>query len=212
MRNLFATGLKFDWKVVTITIVSTLALITDSYVRITAKWIDGMWWKAADRTILYFVIPMIFILLVFRENPREYGFTLGDWRAGLVITLGGILLMAPILYFLNRGDASMQSYYQPYTSGLPWNTFADLFGWEFIFRGWILFGYARKFGPEALWLQAVPFALAHVGKPAIETYSTIFGGFLFGWVAWRTKSFLYPLLIHWFVASFTIIVAAGLLG
>ena len=30
----------------------------------------------------------------------------------------------------------------------------DLIGWEFIFRGWILFGYARRFGPEALWLQA----------------------------------------------------------
>ncbi|KAF0107190.1 MAG: abortive infection protein [Anaerolineaceae bacterium] len=212
MRNLFATGLKFDWKIVTITIVSTLALTADSYIEITKKWLSAPWWKYADRTILYFVIPMIFILLVFRENPREYGFILGDWRAGLILTLGGILLMIPILWFLNRGDASMQSYYQPYMSGLPWNTFADLFGWEFIFRGWILFGYARKFGPEALWLQAVPFALAHIGKPPIETFSTIFGGFLFGWVAWRTKSFVYPLLIHWFVASFTIVVAAGLLG
>ena len=212
MRNLFRTGMKFDWKVVTITIVSTLVLLVDSYFRITEKWISGMWWKAADRTILYFIIPMLFILVVFRENPRDYGFTLGDWRAGLILTLGGILLMAPILWFLNRGDPSMQNYYRPYLGGLPWSTFADLFGWEFIFRGWILFGYARKFGPEALWLQAVPFALAHVGKPAVETFSTIFGGFLFGWVAYRTKSFIYPFLIHWFVASFAIIVAAGLLG
>lgn len=212
MRNLFKTGLKFDWKVVTITIVSTLVLLVDSYFRITEKWIGGMWWKAADRTILYFIIPMVFILVVFRENPRDYGFTLGDWRAGLILTLGGIVLMAPILWFLNRGDPSMQNYYRPYLSGLPWSTFADLFGWEFIFRGWIMFGYARKFGPEALWLQAVPFALAHVGKPAVETFSTIFGGFLFGWVAYRTKSFIYPFLIHWFVASFAIIVAAGLLG
>jgi membrane protease YdiL (CAAX protease family) len=212
MRNLFRTGLKFDWKVVTITIVSTLVLLVDSYFRITEKWIGGMWWKAIDRTILYFIIPMLFILVVFRENPRDYGFTLGDWRAGLILTLGGILLMAPILWFLNRGDPSMQNYYHPLLNGLPWSTLADLFGWEFIFRGWILFGYARKFGPEALWLQAVPFALAHVGKPAVETFSTIFGGFLFGWVAYRTKSFIYPLLIHWFVASFTIIVAAGALG
>jgi membrane protease YdiL (CAAX protease family) len=106
----------------------------------------------------------------------------------------------------------MQNYYKPMVAGLPWSTFLDLFGWEFIFRGWLLFGYARKFGPEALWLQAVPFALAHMGKPELETLSTIFGGFAFGWVAWRTKSFVYPLLIHWFVASFLIVVAAGLLG
>jgi membrane protease YdiL (CAAX protease family) len=212
MRALFKTDLKFDWKVVTITIISTLLLIADYYISITQKWIGGAWWKVVDRTILYFIIPMLIILLVFRENPRDYGFTLGDWRAGLALTAGGILLMAPILWFLNQGDASMQNYYRPSLNGLPWNTLADLFGWEFFFRGWILFGYARKFGSEALWLQAVPFALAHIGKPAVETFSTIFGGFLFGWVAYRTKSFLYPFLIHWFVASFTILVAAGAIG
>ena len=46
-------------------------------------------------------------------------------------------------------------------------------------------------------------------KPEVETLSTIFGGFAFGWVAWRTKSFLYPFLIHWFIATLIIIVAAG---
>ena len=212
MRKLFVTDLHFDWKVVTLTIASTLLLITDYYLPITRNLIGGTWWKGVDRTILYFIIPMLFILLIFREHPGTYGFTLGDWRAGLILTAGGILLMAPILWFLNRGDASMQNYYRSYLTGLPWNTFVDLFGWEFLFRGWLLFGYARKFGPEALWLQAVPFALAHVGKPAVETFSTIFGGFLFGWVAYRTKSFIYPFLIHWFVASFTILVTAGVLG
>lgn len=106
----------------------------------------------------------------------------------------------------------MQNYYKPLLPGLPWSTLLDLFSWEFLFRGWLLFGFARKFGPEAIWLQAVPFALAHIGKPEIETLTTIFGGFIFGWVAWRTKSFVYPLLLHWFVGSFMIIVAAGLFG
>jgi membrane protease YdiL (CAAX protease family) len=76
----------------------------------------------------------------------------------------------------------------------------------------MLFGYERKFGAHALWLQAVPFALVHIGKPEVETLSTIFGGLAFGWVAWRTRSFLYPFLIHWFVASFTILAASGALG
>jgi membrane protease YdiL (CAAX protease family) len=106
----------------------------------------------------------------------------------------------------------MKTYYQPFLNGLPWTTFLDLIGWEFFFRGWILFVYARKFGPEALWLQAVPFALAHIGKPEVETLSTIFGGFAFGWVAWRTKSFVWPFLIHWFIATFIILVAAGSIG
>jgi len=202
MKILLGPRLNFDWKIVTITVVSTLLLTVDHYHRLTAH-------KYVDRVILYLIIPLIFVLFVFRENPREYGLRLGDWKAGLVITLAGILLIAPVIWILGSSNPSMSEYYGSRLDGLPWTTFLDLIGWEFIFRGWILFGYARKFGPEALWLQAVPFALAHIGKPEIETLSTIFGGFAFGWVAWRTRSFLYPFLIHWFIATFIILVAVN---
>jgi len=204
MKSLLGPRLQFDWKLVTVTIVSTLLLMVDHYHRLTPN-------KGYDRTILYLLIPLFMVVAVFREHPRTYGFSLGDWKAGIVLTLLAILLIAPVLWLVGRGGA-MKAYYQSQAGGLPWNTLIDLFGWEYFFRGFILFAYARKFGPEALWLQAVPFALAHVGKPEVETLSTIFGGFVFGWVAYRTRSFLYPFLIHWFVASFTILVAAGWLG
>ena len=142
--------------------------------------------KSWDRVILYLFIPLLLTLILFRENPREYGFSLGDWKLGLIITALGILVMTPVIYWLGGGDGVMKAYYERSLPGLPWTTFLDLIGWEFFFRGWILFAYARKFGHDALWLQAVPFALAHIGKPEVETLSTIFGGFAFGWVAWRT--------------------------
>lgn len=203
MKHLLGETLHFDWKVVTVTIMSTLLLTVDYYHRLTAH-------KYWDRVILYLIIPLLIILLIFRENPREFGFSFGDWKAGLIITVIGILFMAPIIYFLGQGDEAMREYYEPLTEGLPWTTFLDLIGWEFLFRGWILFGYARRFGHEALWLQAVPFAVAHIGKPEVETLSTIFGGFAFGWIAYRTRSFVWPFLIHWFIATFIIVVAARL--
>lgn len=204
MKYLFGEKLNFDWKVVTVTIVSTLLLIVDRYHMIFTQ-------KYLDRVLLYLAIPLLITLILFRENPKEYGFSFGDWKLGLTYTLLGIFIMAPIIYFLGSGDASMQKYYERFLPGLPWTTFLDLIGWEFFFRGWILFAYSRKFGHEALWLQAVPFAIAHISKPEIETLSTIFGGFAFGWVAWRTKSFIYPFLIHWFIGTFIIIVSAGVL-
>ncbi|MBI5953986.1 MAG: CPBP family intramembrane metalloprotease [Chloroflexi bacterium] len=202
MKHLLGEKLNLDWKVAVVTIVSTLLLIVDHYYVFT----DYKHW---DRFIFYLVIPLALILVLFRENPKQYGFTLGDWKLGLAYTALGILLMAPILYLLGSGDELMRVYYRWLLPGLPWNTFIDLIGWEFFFRGWILFTYLRRFGHDALWLQAVPFALAHIGKPDIETLSTIFGGFAFGWVAYRTKSFLWPFLIHWFISSFVILVAAG---
>ena len=205
MKTLFGEKLHFDWKIVTITVASTLLLMVDYYHDLTGYY----YW---DRVLLYLAAPLAILLLLFRESPKDFGFSLGDWKAGLWLTGIGILLMAPIIYYLGSVDASMQEYYKSAPRGLPWITFLDLVGWEFLFRGWILFGYARKFGPESLWLQAVPFALMHTGKPEVETLSTIFGGFAFGWVAYRTKSFVWPFLIHWFIASFIIVVAAGIAG
>ena len=207
MKNIF-TWPRFDWKIVTITIVSTLLLIVDSYHLITPH-------KAYDRVLLYLVVPLLVIVLVFRESPAEYGFRLGDWKVGIAITLAASGLMTIILWLLLRGDTSMQTYYDSLLDGpipLPLYTMFELIGWEFLFRGWILFGYARKFGPEAMWLQAVPFALAHIGKPEIETLSTIFGGFAFGWLAWRTRSFLYPFLIHWYIFTLVVLLAGGFFG
>lgn len=211
--------LGLDWKIALLTIVSTLALMLDSYHPRLLPWTEwfpgwaatGLSTKLLDRTLLYFILPMFITLAIFRERPGAYGFTLGDWKIGLLLTLGGAALIAPVLWLVGRTDPAMQDYYRLQLAGLPWSTLLDLFGWEFIFRGWLLFGYARKFGPEAIWLQAVPFALAHIGKPEVETLSTIFGGFAFGWIAWRTRSFVWPLLLHWFVSTFTILVAAGAL-
>ncbi|MBM3124661.1 MAG: CPBP family intramembrane metalloprotease [Chloroflexi bacterium] len=202
---LLGKRMHFDWKIVAMTVVSTLLLIFDRYHNLTS-------YKYLDRVFLYLVIPILLIVILFREHPREYGMALGDWKRGLTYTVIGILVMTPIIYFLGRGNTAMKEYYERFLEGLPWTTFLDLIGWEFIFRGWLLFGYSRKFGVEALWLQAVPFAVAHISKPEIETLSTIFGGFAFGWVAWQTRSFVWPFLIHWYIASFVIIVAAGSLG
>ena len=205
MKKLFAFDLTFNWKIVIATISTTLLLMIDYYHRFTAS-------KALDRFFLYLIVPLLIIIVVLRENPAEYGFRIGDWKAGLVMTAIVVAVAVPVLWLTAKGDPSMHEYYKGLLGPqLPGYVFLDLIGWEFIFRGWLLFGYAKKYGHDALWLQSVPFALAHIGKPEVETLSTIFGGFLFGLVAWRSKSFLYAFLIHYFVFFFTVLVAGGAL-
>jgi membrane protease YdiL (CAAX protease family) len=207
MKKLLTFNLEHDWKMTAATIAVTLLIMIDRYNNFTGS-------IYLDRLIMYLIIPLLIIIVFFRESPAEYGFGLGDWKAGLALTGIVIVVAAPILWLTAKGDASMQEYYERLLKPeLPMNAFLDLIGWEFMFRGWLLFLYARKYGPaDALWLQSVPFALAHLGKPQIETLSTIFGGYLFGLVAWRSKSFLYAFLIHFFVYTFTVLVASGALG
>ena len=171
--------------------------------------------KPYDRFILYFILPMLVILLLFRESPAEYGFKLGNWKAGLIWTFGVCLVMAIILYFVAR-TPSMQTYYQARTPAnvgrIIWENGVELFAWEFVWRGFMLFGMAKVIGPgPAILVQAIPFAFMHLGKPEVETLTTIFGGIGFGFIAWQTDSFVYPWLIHWFIASFTMLIAKGVI-
>ncbi|MGD8856610.1 MAG: CPBP family intramembrane metalloprotease [Chloroflexota bacterium] len=203
-------GVEFDVKLTLIIIMGTILPLIDRYNhRITGT-------KAYDRIILYLIIPIVVILLLFRERPAAYGFRLGEWRTGLMWTAAGCIGMALILYFITQTPA-MQKYYAAKapesTVYLLYITAVDLFGWEFMWRGFLLFGLAAYLGPgAAIWLAAVPFAFMHLGKPEVETLSTIFGGAAFGFIAWQTGSMFYPFLIHWFIASFTMLVASGRIG
>ena len=198
-------GVTFDLKLVLLVVVGTIIPMLDYYGHtITST-------KAYDRMIFYFIIPVLIILLLFREPLSAYGFQLGDWKTGLMWTAVSCVIMAAILYFIAR-TPSMQAYYQARapkeTMRLIYITGVDLFGWEFMWRGFMLFGLAQIIGPgPAILFQAVPFAFMHLGKPEIETLSTIFGGIGFGFIAWQSESFIYPFLIHWFIASFTMLLA-----
>ena len=216
MRSLFDLDSRIDWKLATVTMVSTLVIMLNYYTVIVSTLFGTvdpiLRWKDWDHLIFFLLIPLG-VILILRESPRAYGFQIGDWRAGLGLTALGIVLAAPVLWYFGRGDPSINAYYgQQVSSWLPLRTFANLFGWDFLFRGWLVFAYARKFGGNAVWLQMVPFAIAHMGKPELEALSTVFTGLAFGWIAWRTRSFLYPFLIHWFIMTFAILVASGALG
>lgn len=209
MRRKIVTigGVEFDLKLTLLIIFGTVVPMLDYYGHKLTNT------KAYDRFILYFVLSMLIILLVFRESPADYGFKLGNWKVGLAWTVGVCIVMAGILWFVARTPA-MQAYYEartPQSIGrLLWLNGVELFAWEFVWRGFMLFGLAQVLGPgPAILIQAVPFAFMHLGKPEVETLSTIFGGIGFGFIAWQSDSFVYPWLIHWFIASFTMLIAVG---
>jgi len=198
----------------TIVVVSSTLLLVLGYYRETLPAIPG---TPVDGGMLaavlyYLLIPLFIVGVIFGEPAADYGFRTGDWRQGLKAAVVVILIAIPVLYGAAHTEA-MTRYYAGAARQDPPLIIAraaiELFGWEFLFRGFLLFGLLRVLGPIAVVLQAVPFALAHLGKPEIETLSTIFGGTLFGWIAWRSRSFLYAFLVHWFILSFVTLVAQG---
>jgi uncharacterized protein len=206
-------GLKLDVRLTVVVLASTMLLLFDEYHRVLPSdaFGSGARSSALERTVLYLVIPAAIVVFGFRDRLSDYGLRLGEWRPGLRWTLGSLAVLAPILFVVAQTSEVQEYYAQADRSTLDVVLVSglNLLGWEFLFRGFLIFGLYRTLGPAAVLLQAVPFAMAHIGKPEIETMTTVIGGAGFGWVAWRTKSFLYPFLIHWGLNVFVRLVAAG---
>lgn len=192
----------YKWKPIVAIVVSTLSLVIFNYQEVIPN-------QMFSGLLLFLAIPLLVILLVFRENPARYGMQIGDWKRGLEYTIIGCLAMAIILW-IAVDFPDITPYYAAQAHGeMPYvlRNAIDLFDWEFFFRGFLLFSLAEICGPYAILLQAVPFTMAHFGKPYVETVSCIFGGAAFGYIAWKTRSFLYPYFIHLFLSSFVIYLA-----
>lgn len=211
MRGTFTIGqLTFDKRLVIAVSATTLLALFDYYDRqLIAN-------DAYNRFVVYLTIPLLIITLLFRDKPAAYGLRFGRWREGVAWTLGVCAVMAPILLWL-AATPEMQTYYAARAPGgvpaILIENGAEMFSWEFVWRGFLLFTLAHSLGPgAAIWIQAIPFAFMHLGKPEFETYTTLFGGVGFGFIAWRTQSIVYPWLIHWFLGAFTALIATGAVG
>ena len=63
----------------------------------------------------------------------------------------------------------------------------DFITTELFFRGALVIGMAAILGPRAVLPMCVYYCTVHFGKPCLESVSAIFGGYILGILAYRTK-------------------------
>ena len=161
------------------------------------------YWYACD-FITLFVLPFLIIKLVLKDKLRNFGITSGDYKAGIKLSVLFILIMVPIIWFVSSEPAFILTYPLLITARSSWKIFfiyesgliIYLFAWEFIWRGFMLFGLKEKFGYYAVIIQMIPFLILHNGKPPVETFGAIAGGLALGILAYRTRSIYYCVITH----------------
>ena len=166
---------------------------------------------AIERFVLFGLVPLVAILVVFRDDPRRYGLRIGDWRAGLALTGAGLVVMVPLVLWLGH-QPDFAAYYAPTSTdaaNLTLTNVLDLGSAEFLFRGFLMFTLIRFIGPLGVVVAAVPFTFSHLGKPELETLSTLFGGSVFGWLDWRTGSIVYSAGAHVIIYVLVTLAACG---
>jgi membrane protease YdiL (CAAX protease family) len=176
-----------------------------------AEWL-ARGWQFGAAFVLLGLLPALWLRLGQRRPLADGGLRIGDWRAGLALAGVAAAALAVPLY-LNAGSPEFQAEYPlAKIAGRSAATFAlyeatylvYYLGWEFFFRGFWQLGLERALGAVgAMALQSGVSTVMHIGKPEGETLAAIVAGAGFGLIALRTRSVLYPILIHWYVGVAT---------
>ena len=178
--------------------------------------LSHFWWFGGA-IVFYLAFPLLLSLLTRGSFHERYGLQLGDWRFGLKLSALFLAVMLPAVWFAS----TLPSFHGQYPLAgkgaytvhgtFDWPLFltyeagyaAYFFGWEFLFRGWMVQGLAPKWGrTQAILVQVVPFAAMHLGKPELEALGSIIAGVALGILAIRTRSFIYGFVLHATIAVF----------
>ncbi len=207
---------KIDLEAATIIIYSTLVLLFVLFLRRTHFILPGE--AFLERLIivgLIYVISPLLLLFLFKRAPKDFGINLGNPKQWMkeVFFFYAIFLIILIIAFKFTNLKTVYPLYRKAAHGMSYFFFYQLIqlwymlGWEFFFRGFMLFGLERTFGRMSVVIQAMPFALWHFKKPKIEAYGAIFAGIFLGIIGLRARSFLPCVLLH-----YLIIVTADIIG
>lgn len=156
--------------------------------------------------LLLGIIPLLVVRWIFKEPLSSYGIQKGDavfgWKA--------VFVMAPIMLVATWPSAQMSDFLAEYPlyagagsspGQFVFHAISYLFfylGWEFFFRGFMLFGLKGALGEwNSILVQTLTSCLLHIGKPDGEIFSSILAGIVWGIVVFRSRSLLYVLIVHW---------------
>jgi membrane protease YdiL (CAAX protease family) len=155
--------------------------------------------ETVDAVLLFLIIPLIIGVLILKKDLTNFGFNLGNLKIGLVAGLFFSLVAIILVYLAVRYSAHLNMYYanEKLDLKIVIETIIYMFSWEFFLRGFLLFGLKDNIGPvKANIVQTLLFFISHWHKAPLEFYSTLATGMLFGYIAFKSRSFWPIALIH----------------
>jgi membrane protease YdiL (CAAX protease family) len=167
-------------------------------------------WALASSVLLLGVVPAAIVKLVLRERLADYGVRRGDARFAvvccvlatpLIVAIGYLSAQSPAFQAIYPADpAARQSW-----AALAWYVATQVLfytAWEFHFRGFLQHGLSQAAGLHAaIWIQTLVSTLAHFDKPPAEVFGAIIAGFLWGLLAFRTRSLAASTFQHWLLGA-----------
>ncbi|MCJ7529762.1 MAG: CPBP family intramembrane metalloprotease [Anaerolineales bacterium] len=181
----------YDLNLIAVVTISTLVIVLWRYHPLNIVF-------PATELIYWLLVPLAAGFLFFRDKPWDYGIRIGRWKPAIILTAVCLAALSLIIYAASKMPEFYSYYHESHIDWpdwvLKWTLY--MFAWEFLFRGYMLFGLEKSIGKSAIFVQTIPFVLLHFGCVFWETLACIPEGFIFGYIAYRTRSFLPCFIIH----------------
>lgn len=169
-------------------------------------------WNYYWNQVLYWpprLLIILALLAITRPDPSFYGVVSRKvkWKPYLLM----LLIMIPLISAASTQADFLASYPKmkeilPLPNGAEpgwlYKLFYELsYGSDFLsielfFRGFLVIGFARWVGKDAILPMACFYCTIHFGKPLGECISSYFGGMLLGIVSYHTRSIYGGLMVH----------------
>jgi membrane protease YdiL (CAAX protease family) len=155
-------------------------------------------------------VPAIVALLFLPPSPNRYGLNLQDYSISLIASAAVCPIVGAILYLGYKiWPGSLKGYPEINVecwdrqlltlNALSW--FIYLSGYEFFFRGFLLYPLAEHFGSwPSIFVTTVIYSFTHLVKQPQEMASAAMLGIFYGGIALLTGSLLSPYLVHIFIS------------
>jgi hypothetical protein len=169
-------------------------------------WNETLYWP--PRLIVVFLI-LAFIQQFILPDPTFYGLRPKqmNWKPYFIM----LLIMVPLIAAASTQPDFLSSYPRlndvlplPDEARPGWlykllfelSYGSDFFVIEHFFRGFLVIGFMRWVGKDAILPMACFYCTIHFGKPLGECISSYFGGMLLGIVSYHTRSIYGGLMVH----------------
>ncbi len=163
-----------------------------------APMLPYLYW-ALTSVVLRVLVPLAIIVLVLRSRPSEFGYRIRGVTSHAWLYVLLFVGMVPILVaasFLPSFQAKYPMYFNAAGGWTHFTLYELSYGIQFVgveafFRGFLTFGLYPRFGYLSLFIMVIPYAMVHLGKPPLEVFMAIPAGLLLGYLALKTRSWLW---------------------
>ena len=156
-------------------------------------------------TFYFLLIPLIVTIFVIERNLGDFGINFTNISESLIwiFGLGGSIVLIQSIIAGNKTnlDQYPQVRVKEWSTGLFINNsflwFIYLFSYEFMFRGFLLFGSVYAFGVwPGILLNTTMYSLAHIPKGAREAIMAIPFGIFICYITLRTETIWVAVFVH----------------